>query len=153
MISSEPSDSSSPAWLASFSGAEEKPVSASSAKRSILPADIWSRRRSALRAVVGEGHLLEADPGDHAADEARLLGHRQQASSARRLISRKSPASSGMSTRWRATAAVEAVRGGALERGLARAAAAHAIDHVGAFARITSSMGRAARAGPAGRRR
>ena len=36
MISSEPTDSHRPAWLASFSGAEEKPVSASNAKRIIL---------------------------------------------------------------------------------------------------------------------
>jgi len=36
MSSSDPSDSHNPAWLASLSGAEEKPVSASKAKRIIF---------------------------------------------------------------------------------------------------------------------
>ncbi len=50
--STDPADNNSPAWLASFNGAEET--------------------------VIGEGQLLEPDPRHHAADEARLLGHRQQ---------------------------------------------------------------------------
>ena len=31
-----------------------------------------------LGAVIGEGHLAETDPGDHAANEARLFGQRLQ---------------------------------------------------------------------------
>ena len=56
MISTEPTDSASPAWLASFSGADENPVSASSAKRNILRERIFGLARDAAR----RGHRASA---------------------------------------------------------------------------------------------
>ncbi len=73
----DPTDNAIPAKLASFNGADEKPVSASSAKRIIFLAGICLSRK-ALVTVVGERYLPETDPGDHTADEARLLWHGEQ---------------------------------------------------------------------------
>ena len=130
--STEPSDSHRPAWLASFSGADEKPVSASNAKRIILLQRIFGLSGEPLLPVVGERHLAEADPRDHAADEARLLRHGEQ------RIERAAahqPEVAGVERDVDLGRArqqpVEAVRRCALERSLAGAALAHAIDDVG----------------------
>ena len=90
-----------------------------------------------LMPVIGERDLPEADPRHHAADETRLLGHRQQ--SIQRPPAHQ-PEVAGIERdvdfgRARKQA-VEAMRRRPLEHGLALAAAAHAIDHVGALASI-----------------
>ena len=88
-----------------------------------LPKRIFGLAGEALLPVVGERHLPEADPGDHAADEPRLLGHRQQR--VERAAAHQ-PEIAGVERNVDLGRArqqpVEAVRGGALERGLAGAA-------------------------------
>ena len=86
----------------------------------------------ALGAVVDDRHLPEADPGDHAADEARLLGQRQQG--VERAPAHQ-PEIAGVERDLdlgeAREQAVEELGGAALEGGLAGAGAAHRIDDVG----------------------
>src|SRR3982751_6560219 len=96
-----------------------------------LPQRIFGLAREALLAVVDEGDLPEPDPGDHTADEARLLGHRQQ------RIERPAahqPEVAGVDRNvdfgCPREKALEAVRSRPLERRLAGAAAANALDSV-----------------------
>ncbi len=89
-----------------------------------------------LGAVVGEGDLAEADPGDHAADEARLFGERQQRVE---RAPRHQAEVAGVERNRRVGDAVEEAvedrRRRLLEQGLALALAAHGVDHVGLLAR------------------
>ena len=92
---------------------------------------IFGLAGEALCAVVGERHLPEADPRDHAADEARLLGHREQC--VERAAAHQ-PEVAGVERDVDLGRAreqpVKAVRRCPLERRFAGAALAHAIDHV-----------------------
>ncbi len=90
----------------------------------------------ALLPVVDERHLAEADPGDHPADEARLLGKRQEGVE---RAARHQPEVAGVEWDRRVGDAIEhAIEGrggGELEHALAVALAADRIDHVGALRR------------------
>ena len=85
-----------------------------------------------LGPVVGDRHLPEADPGDHAADEARLLGQAQQR--VERAAAHQ-PEVAGVDrdvdVGELGEQPVEALGGRLLEHGLAGAGAAHGIDDVG----------------------
>ena len=87
-----------------------------------------------LGPVVDDRHLAEADPGDHAADEARLLGqaqqgverapaHQPEVARVARYVDLGEPRQQ----------AVEELRGAALERRLAGPRLAHGVDDVGAL--------------------
>ena len=86
----------------------------------------------ALRPVIGDRHLPEADPGDHAANEARLLGKAQQRVE-------RAPAHQAeiagierdLDLGQLRQQPVEDLGRAPLERGLAGARAPDRIDHVG----------------------
>ena len=92
--------------------------------------------REPLGAVVGERHLAEADPGDHAADEARLFGQAQER--VERAPAHQ-PEIAGVERDRRVGDAVEQAierrRRRLLEERLAVALAAHGIDDVGLLRR------------------
>jgi len=86
----------------------------------------------ALGPVIDERHLAETDPGDHAADEARLFGQRQEGIE---RAARHQPEITGVERDRRVGQpvehAVEQRRRHLLEDRLAGALAAHGIDHIG----------------------
>ena len=85
----------------------------------------------ALGAIIGKRHLPEADPGNHAADEARLFGQRQQR--IERAAAHQAEVAGVQRDRRIGDAiehAVEGGGGGFLEDRLAVALAAHRIDDV-----------------------
>ena len=64
-----------PMVIEAISGTTEKAVMASAAKRTILDSGYLLSPATPRLAVVEHRHLLAADPGHHAADEAMALGH------------------------------------------------------------------------------
>ena len=96
-----------------------------------LPQRILGLAGEPFLAVVRQRDLLEADPRHHPADEARLLRHCQQG--VERPAAHQ-PEVAGVDRDFdfgRARQeAVESVRGGPLERGVAAPALAHAIDDI-----------------------
>ena len=88
-----------------------------------------------LVTVIGERHLPEPDPGDHAADEARLFGQgEQRVERAAAHQPKISGVERDIDIRRPRQQPVEAMRRRPLERGFAGPALADAIDHVGVLA-------------------
>jgi len=82
--------------------------------------------------IINERHLAEADPGDHAADEARLLGQRQErVERAPRHQAKVAGVERDRRVGDAVEHAIEECRRHLLEKGLALALAAHRIDDVG----------------------